>query len=416
MKKLSLFILIFLSFGAFAQQQISLQDCYDLVAQNYPLAQQNTLLEQQNTLDLKIIETGRLPELGLSAQATYQSDVTGIPIAIPDFKPLNKDQYRATVSVNQLIYSGGSIDALLNAKSLALETNKKQVEVSLYQLKKQVNQLYYSVLLAQENKTLLIARTEQLAAKLKEVQSGIKYGILMPTSDKIIEAELLKIHQKITEVDETKKSLLQTLSSLIGQPIDSQITLQNETQISAVNTEIKRPELELFQLKKNEITASEDVISKSNFPKLFGFANGGYGNPGLNMLDNSFQTFYTLGLKVNWSVFDWNTSKKQRESFAITKDLIDTESEVFELNTKIELDQKQAEINKIETFIISDLEIIALRKQVLAAADSQLKNGVITPSAYITELTNLFEDQNTLITHKIQLQLAKANYNTIQGQ
>ena len=94
---------------------------------------------------------------------------------------------------------------------------------------------------------------------------------------------------------------------------------------------------------------------------------------------------------------------------------MDNETEVFELNTNIELNKQQKEISKIENFITSDLDIIELRKEVLKSADSQLKNGVITSSAYITELTNLYEDENTLIQHKIQLQLAKANYNVIKG-
>ena len=99
----------------------------------------------------------------------------------------------------------------------------------------------------------------------------------------------------------------------------------------------------------------------------------------------------------------------------INKDLVDNEIEIFKLNTNIELDQTQNEIDKIALLIATDKEIITLRKDVLSAAESQLKNGVITSSAYITELTNLYEDQNTLATHAIQLQLAKANYNITKG-
>ena len=95
---------------------------------------------------------------------------------------------------------------------------------------------------------------------------------------------------------------------------------------------------------------------------------------------------------------------------------MENETEIFKLNTNIQLNQQQKEIDKIEEFIASDLEIINLRKEVLKSTDSQLKNGVITSSAYITELTNLYEDENTLVKHKIQLQLAKANYNVIKGQ
>jgi len=416
MKQLLIILFLLVGLPSVAQQSITLEECYDLVTENYPLAKQSKLLETQNKLDAEVIATSKLPQLSLDAQATYQSDVIEFPLAMSGIEPLNKDQYRATVSVNQLIYNGGATAASLDLKSAQLKTKQKQVEVSLYQLKQQINQLYFSVLLAQESQLLLKAKKVQLEAKLKEVQSGIKYGVILPTSDKVLEAELLKINQQFNALESNKATLIETLSSLISQPIDASTTFQKPLIETQLRTELARPELELFQLKKDEIENSETLLSKQNAPKLLGFATGGYGNPGLNMLDNSFQTFYTVGVKVNWSIFDWNANKKQRESLAINKDFIENETEIFKLNTNIALNQQQKEIDKIESFITSDLEIINLRKDVLKSADSQLKNGVITSSAYITELTNLYEDENTLIKHNIQLQLAKANYNVIKGQ
>ena len=416
MKQLLIILFLLVGLPSVAQQSITLEECYDLVTENYPLAKQSKLLEAQNKLDAEVIATSKLPQLSLDAQATYQSDVIEFPLAMSGIEQLNKDQYRATVSVNQLIYNGGATAASLDLKSAQLKTKQKQVEVSLYQLKQQINQLYFSVLLAQESQLLLKAKKVQLEAKLKEVQSGIKYGVILPTSDKVLEAELLKINQQCNALESNKATLIETLSSLISQPIDASITFQKPLIETQLRTELARPELELFQFKKDEIENYETLLSKQNAPKLLGFATGGYGNPGLNMLDNSFQTFYTVGVKVNWTVFDWNANKKQRASLAINKDFIENETEIFKLNTNIALNQQQKEIDKIESFITSDLEIINLRKDVLKSADSQLKNGVITSSAYITELTNLYEDENTLIKHNIQLQLAKANYNVIKGQ
>ncbi|AUC76899.1 TolC family protein [Olleya sp. Bg11-27] len=416
MKQLFIILLLLIGLPSVAQQSITLEECYQLVTENYPLAKQSKLLEAQNKLEAEVIATSKLPQLSLDAQATYQSDVIEFPLAMSGIEPLNKDQYRATVSVNQLIYNGGATEASLNLKSAQLKTKQKQVEVSLYQLKQQINQLFFSVLLAQESQLLLKAKKAQLEAKLKEVQSGIKYGIILPTSDKILEAELLKVSQQFNELKSNKVTLIETLSSLISQPLQASTTFQKPLIETQLQTEIVRPELELFQLKKEEVENSETLLSKQNTPKLLGFATGGYGNPGLNMLDNSFQTFYTVGVKVNWTIFDWNANKKQRESLAINKDFIENETEIFKLNTNIVLNQQQKEIDKIESFITSDLEIINLRKDVLKSAESQLKNGVITSSAYITELTNLYEDENTMVKHHIQLQLAKANYNVIKGQ
>lgn len=416
MKQLIVIFAILITLPSVAQQSITLEQCYQLVIENYPLAKQTQLLDAQNKLDKEVVSTSKLPQLSLDAQATYQSDVIEIPIPNAGIEPLNKDQYRATLSVNQLIYNGGATDATLDLKSAQLKTKQKQVEVSLYQLKQQINQLYFSILLVQESELLLNAKKEQLEVKLKEVQSGIKYGVILPSSDKVLEAELLKLSQQFKELVSNKASLIATLSSLISKPLNDSVVFQNPLVETDIQTELARPELELFQLKKEEITTSENVLSKQNAPKLLGFASGGYGNPGLNMLDNSFQPFYTVGVKLNWNVFDWNSNKKQRESLAINKDIVENETEIFKLNTNIQLNQQQKEIDKIEEFIASDLEIINLRKEVLKSTDSQLKNGVITSSAYITEFTNLYEDENTLVKHKIQLQLAKANYNVIKGQ
>jgi len=415
MKQLALILITLCAFPVLGQQTISLEECYNLAAKNYPLVKQMQLLKTQHELDNAVISNSRLPQLNLNAQVTYQSDVTEVPIANSNIEPLNNDQYRATLSVNQLIYNGGTTNAFLKQQSARLKTKQKQIEVSLYQLKQQINQLYFSILLSQETTLLLNAKETQLKATLTEVKAGVKYGALLPASDKILEAELIKIKQQFIEIKNTKATLIETLSGLIGQNLNTSTKLKQPLIKASLTTKIKRPELDLFQYKKEEIGSSETLLAKQIAPKILGFATGGYGNPGLNMLDNSFQPFYTVGVKLNWNVFDWNTNKKQRKSLVINKEIIDNEVEIFKLNTNIELHKQQQEINKITLIINTDLEIIKLRKEVLETAASQLKNGVITSSAYSTELTNLYEAENTLIKHKIQLQLAKANYRVIKG-
>lgn len=416
MKRLILILITITTLPSMAQQSITLDECYRLVLKNYPLEKQLKLLEAQNNLDGEVITNSKKPQFSLDAQATYQSDVIEVPIPNSSIKPLNNDQYRATLSVNQLIYNGGVTDASLNVKSAQFKTRQKQVEVNLYHLKQQINQLYFSILLLKETGLLLKAKQAQLQVKLKEVTSGIKYGVLLPSSDKVLEAELLKISQQFQELESNKLALIETLSSLISQPLNADTLFKNSLSETQLQAEVNRPELELFQFKKDEIENTETLISKQNIPKLVGFATGGYGNPGLNMLDNSFQPFYTVGVKLHWNAFDWNSNKKQRKSLAISKDIVDNESDIFKLNTTIELNKQQKEIEKMGAIIASDKAIIILRKEVLQTADSQLKNGVITSSAYSTELTNLYEDENMLVRHRIRLQLAKANYNVIKGK
>ena len=195
MKKNLTALLVLLSLVVNAQQKLTLEDCYALANKNYPIAKQAELLQQKNTYDIDALKKGKLPKIDFNAQATYQSEVTELPIKIPNVvvTPLNKDQYRATLDVNQLIYNGGVIDANAKLKEAQTKTQQQQVAVSLYQLKTRINQYYFSILLLQEKEALLISKQEQLSSRINEVQSGVKYGAILPASEKVLEAEILKI-------------------------------------------------------------------------------------------------------------------------------------------------------------------------------------------------------------------------------
>ena len=133
------------------------------------------------------------------------------------------------------------------------------------------------------------------------------------------------------------------------------------------------------------------------------------------MLNNSFETFYMTGVKLNWTLFDWNKTKKEKEVLEISKQIVASEKETFEVNQKRNLQEINFEIGKIETQLKSDKEIIQLREKIVRSAEAQMKNGVITSSDYLNEVTQLFESKITEKTHQIQLQLAKANHQIIKG-
>ncbi|WP_428741085.1 TolC family protein [Tenacibaculum sp.] len=416
MKAKFLFGLFFLAITVgYGQHTISLEECYGNLKENYPLVKKQAILEQQKKADFSVIKAKTLPQFYLNAQATYQSEVTEVPFPNSGIEPLNKDQYKATLTANQLLYNGGKIKETQDLQNITYSRKHQEVEVSLYQLKQRVNQLYFSILLFDDQTILLDTRDQQLRVKLSEIKSGIKNGVLLPVSDKIIEAEILKIAQQKEEVKNNKSKLVSSLSMLIGAPINVETVFQKPLISLLENQTLNRPELELFSLQKQELDKQKNVLSKELMPELVGFATGGYGNPGLNMLKNEFESYYIVGLKLNWNVFDWNSNKRKREVINFSKEIIDTQEEIFKLNTNTALNEQNKEIETLESTVVIDKELISLQKEVVTASDSQLKNGVITPSQYLTELTKLYESENLFNQHKTQLELAKANYNTLKG-
>lgn len=396
-----------------AQQSLTLEDCYALTNKNYPIAKQTDLLQKKSSFEIEALNKGKLPKIDLNAQGTYQNQVTTIPN--PLLEPLNKDQYRASLDVNQLLYNGGLIDANTKLKEAQTKTQQQQVEVNLYQLKSRVNQLFFSILLLQERKELLVSKQEQLVSKIKEVSAGIKYGAILPASEKVLEAENLKIKQQLSEIQFDKKRLFENLSSLTFTTIAETTTLQKPILVKEENAPNNRPELKYFELQDQQIEASKTIVSKNNLPKLNAFGTAGYGNPGLNMIDNSFQPIFIAGLRATWNVFDWNKSKAEKEALTVSGNIVATEKETFLLNNSLQLQEMNNEIQKSEAIIKDDTEIIGLREYVEKSANAQLKNGVITASEYLVEFTNLYEAKTNQKIHEIQLALAKANYQVSKG-
>ena len=417
MKKTIQFSLFLFSLFSYGQQTLTLENCYELATKNYPIAKQSGFLKQKGTLEIESLNKGKLPKIDLNAQATYQSAVTEVPIKIPNstIVPPNKDQYRATLDVNQLLYNGGLIQANAKIKESQTKSQQQQVEVSLHQLKPRINQLYFSVLLLQEQTEILKSKQEQLVSKIKEVKSGVKFGALLPASESVLEAEQLKLQQQLTEIAFDKKKLLANLASLTYSPITENTRLLQPINKVDFKQNNNRPELQLFDLQNEQLDASKEAIDKANLPKVNAFGQAGYGNPGLNMLDNSFQPFYIVGLKANWNVFDWNKSKIEKQLLQVSESMIETEKETFLLNTQLQLQEMESEINKLQAIIKTDAEIIQLRERILKTADAQLRNGVINSAAYVVEITNLFEAKTLQKTHEIQLALAHANYQVTIG-
>lgn len=417
MKRIGVLILLLISSISWAQEILTLEESYDLAGKNYPLAGQISLLEDKAESEREAIQKDYLPKLNINAKASYQSDVTEIPLNLggQSIESIDKDQYRATLDVEQLIFNGGSINARKKLTDIRFQSQAQEVKITLYQIKKRINGYYFRVLQLRQQMTLLESKENALNERVEELASQVKYGTALPAAENVLKAEILKVNQQLDEVASHHESALKSLSAYIGRPLSVSTVLELPDQRMPVNIEGFRPETEFFSLKEKELDQNKELLTKSLYPNIYGFAQGGYGRPGYNFLDNSFQDFYMIGVKLNWNVFDWGKVNEQKKSLDISKDLINAEKETFLLNNNIELEEAQMKIYNFQKLLTRDSEIIALRESILETATSQLTNGVITPSDYLNEFNNLFEAKINQQIHEIDLEMAKADYKVIKG-
>jgi outer membrane protein TolC len=401
----------------YAQDSVSLTQCYALLDQNYPLVKQKQLIAHNFDLNKQAIEKNFLPQVSLNAQATYQSDVPHVPISTPgiEIPTPNKDQYRATVDVNQLLYDGGALHNSIQVQELNSRVRQEQVEVSLHQLKARINERYFSILFSQEKNKLLALTMQNLKSRLSEVRSAVRNGAALPSADDVIQAEILRTQQQIYENKADREATLQALSDLIGITLEKGTVLRQTDLTVNLSSGLSRPELQLYNLQQQQTEVSSNLLGKSKAPKFMLFAQGGYGNPGLNLLDNTFQTFFMGGVKLSWNLVDWNMVNNQRQALLINKEIIESDRQVFDLNTNTELNRYRTEMEKLNHLIDTDEEIINVRKKVAQTSRAQLQNGTLTASEYLLDYNALQEAMVTKKTHEISLLLAKANYIITQG-
>lgn len=419
MKKWLLFFCI-LSGRLMAQDSLlTLTKAYDLARQNYPLIKQKDLVRQTADLNISNLSKGYLPQLLISGQATYQSDVTKVNVPLPgiDIPSPSKDQYKIYAEASQLIYDGSVIKHQKEYQELNEHTQQQQLEVDLYKVKERINQLYLGILLLDEQvKQTDLVKTD-LNTGIKTVNAQVNNGVAFKSNLNTLKAELLKVDQNIIQLKATRKGMLETLGLFLNQPLPENTVLETPaTTIIAADEQVQRPELKSFGLQQDLIKSQDKLITARNLPKTSLFVQGGYGKPALNLLENKFDFYYIGGLRLNWSLSGFYTSKKEKQLVEVNRKIVDVQKDVFMLNTNASLKTQQSEIDKLQQLIVSDNEIIELRKSVKEAAQAQLSNGVITVNDFLQQVNSEDQSRQTLIMHQVQLLQAQINYKTILGK
>jgi outer membrane protein TolC len=414
-----LFVAVFVPACIAAQSpaSLTLEQAQELAQKNYPAIKQKDLVRQTAGISIDNLRKGFLPQLTLSGQASYQSDVTRVPVNLPGFtiESAAKDQYKLLADVSQLLYDGGVNKEQKTLQQLNASVEEQKVEVELYKLRDRINQLFLSILYLDQQLRQVDLVKADISTGIKRVDAQVQNGVAFRSNLNMLKAELLKTDQRTIEIQSSRTGLVDALSLFVGQTLSPDVKLDQPVQGSPVSNNITRPELKLYSEQTKLIGQQDRLIHSKNLPRASLFVQGGYGRPGLNQLKNEFDLYYIGGVRFNWSLGGLYTKKKEKEQVEVNKKMVEIQKETFLLNTSSELKQQEAEIVKLEKLIASDQEIISLRKTVTDAAKAQLENGVITANDFLKEINAEDLARQNLITHQVQLLQAQINYKTIAG-
>ena len=406
-------MLMVLNLQAQVPDTLTLDFCHQRAVAYYPLIKQKQLLAESSGLKNENADKNYLPQFDVNGRATYQSDVTKVPISFPgvSIPTPDKDVYDLYLGLNQLIWDGGITREQKNIENADLLVNQQQVEVELYKVKERVNGLFYKILLFKTNKEALLINRQNVVEKLKELTSGIENGMVLQSNGDVLQAQILQIDQSIIEIDAETGATYKMLGQMLEMDIPvSTVLLLPDPAIEVQSFINQRPEYLLLDLQKNKLEISKNLISANTLPKFSGFGKLGYGKPGLNMLSTDFDSYYMVGAGLSWDIINWNKPKNQKKLLDLQQGIVETQKEALDLNVKIQVQDDLAQIEKFNALIANDENLIILREKITKTASSQLDNGIITSTQYLDELNKATRARLDLETHRIQLSFAKINY------
>lgn len=409
MKKLLLLLMLPLS-----MQAQTLQECQEAAEHNYPLIRQYDLIAKTTQLTVENIGKGWLPQVSASAQATLQSDVASWPEQMQsvyqqmglDMKGLRKDQYRIGIDINQTVYDGGMIRSQKEIAQRQGAVEEAQTEVTMYQVRSRVNEMYFALLLLDEQIRLNTDLQELLSSSEKKLESMFKHGTAAQSDYLSVKAERLNVVQQATSLQSQRRTVAMMLSTFCG--IDVQ-QVQKPVPYAATSSQqsVQRPELKVIEAQMRLADAQEKSLDAALLPKIGVFAQGFYGYPGYNMFDDMMHHRWSLngmvGARLTWNIGALYTRKNDKAKIQLQRDMAATNREVFLFNNSLEQMQQRENTQRYRQLMANDEEIIALRSSVRKAAESKLAHGIIDVNDLLKEINAENSAQVQRSIHEIEM-------------
>lgn len=416
------FITVFLmaSLAARAQHTVyTLEKCYALARQNYPLIKKHDLIARTSNYSVENAGKGWLPQFSVSGQASYQSQTIDFQKAIGGgpgllIPPLSKDQYKIQAELDQNIFDGGRIK---NEKDMILANEASQqqnLEIALYQLNDRIDQLYFSILLIDEQIRQNDISKSNFQSAADQAKAAYDNGTAFKSNVDEFLAEIASIELVNIDYRANRKAYFDMLAIFIGQPLDEKTELLMPPQILP-DPVIKRPEIALYDLNKIIYDVQEKQLKTAYLPRFNAFIQGAYGRPTLNFIDDNFGGWYVGGVRMIWNLGSLYTLKNNRTNIRLNKEAVDVDKETFIYNTNLTLSKQGQDLIKYSSLIRQDETIISLRSSVASAAKAQLENGVVTVHDYIAKSNDENLAKQSRILHSIQLIQAQYQYKNTSG-
>lgn len=394
--------------------QVTLEECVTLAQDNYPLIQKYDLLKQTKEVNLSDINKSWLPQINVYGQGTVQNETPSFPESLAgiisqtgtNISGLNEWQYKVGADISQNIWDGGTSKTKRKIEHAEDAERQAAMDVQLYAIRERVEDLYFGILLMDEQIEQTRNMQALLQSNLDKLRSMQKNGTAMQSDVDMVEAQYLSTNQQLIQAESASGSYRKVLELFTGKSLAGQELLKPDASIPQ-DLKPDRPELRQFEAQLLANEAKSANITASTMPKIGLFAQAYYGYPGFDYFEsmmNRDPSFNILaGVKVSWNIGAFYHKKNDKRKLRLASDNIIVERDIFLFNTNLKTRSQLDRIDELKAVMKENDRIVQLRENVRKAAESQLDNGIIDATALLTKLTDEKQARLNASYHEIQL-------------
>lgn len=395
--------------------QLTLDSCRQKAHDNYPMIKQYTLLNRSRDYTIGNIGKAWLPQVNAMGGAAAYTDMLDIPAQARMLTGETKNWTAgAMISLQQQIYDGGQTAAQKNTARAETEVSRRNVDVSMYAVNDRIEQLFFGILLIDEQLKQNRLLQNDLGINERQVADMMKGGLANATDIDAVKVEEVKCRQSEASLTAMRQAYLRMLGYFIGEQLNETTTLvaPNETATTKIDA-ITRPELQWYAARQSLLGEQRKQLDTRLMPTVKAF---GAAIAHTSLADMMHNTFAAAGVTVSWNIGALYTRKNDLYKLQVEADRIDAEQQTFLFNNHLQTEETQGQITALKKQLDLDRETVRLREDIYSKSMKKVKLGTETVNEMLRDAIAVSQTRQQQSLHNIQLQQAINHQNTLQGR
>ena len=384
-----------------AVHAFSLNEARSMARDNYPAIRQYRMIEQSRDFTLDNVAKGWLPQVSISAGAYGFTDILKSDKKMEQAgMDMNNFMANASVMIKQSVYDGGQIAARKKVVWAESQVQKQQLDVSMYAINEQVDQLFFGILLLDEQLKQNALLQKDLATSEQTIRSMMAGGIANQTDLDAILVERLKAKQQNESLLASRQSYLRMLGVFVGKDLAAAAETLEKPAQGYVRANVNRPELKYYASQNLLLDAQRKQLNTQLRPTVGIFGMGMVHSKMSDMLNNGMMV---AGVSVSWNIGALYTRKNDIRKIEVQRQINDSQREVFLFNNRLQNEEANGAIASLKRQIEKDEEIVRLRENIRGKSDRKVELGTKSVNELVSDINAVSLARAQKAMHEIQL-------------